>query len=168
MRQIIEHFSQDDGLLDDIEQIEGIDEAMAPDLGRLLEDAYRLERLKRELKEAEDLVKAKANAIYPQLVEQMTMLGMTSTRVRDLTLSIKEAQYVSKKGDKDGFTTDYIVDVLKKIGWSDIVSEGYAAGTLKSIVLGKMKEGEDIPDELLECLNVGSTHTIASRKVPSK
>ena len=55
---------------------------------------------------------------------------------------------VQKKPNKDGVTTDVVCRMLRQMGYGDMVSDGYAAASLKSLIGEMLKSEEGVPEEL--------------------
>lgn len=128
-------------------------------------------RLVVELKKALDELTALSKRISSEiesmgsvLVEEMAERGYQNLRVDDRKVFIRSDFYCSKKSDKYGVTTGMVIAALRGAGLGDLVSEGYAAGTLKSQIKEMIDEGVDVPEVLQRVLNYGVVQRLSISK----
>lgn len=140
------------------------DEVEALPFGQKLKAFAELENYRRELEETLKAVKETAAEIEPQLREEMALADMQSANVEGLTIYLHRTRYVSKKSDKDGVTSERLCGILRDIGWGDLVRDGYAPSSLKAKVDEVLGNGEELPPELADCLNVGEAYSLRTRK----
>lgn len=124
-----------------------------------------LEIIRRDLEDALDRVKKRANGMKDQLLEEMVLHGIKNMNVHGLTIFSRIDRYVRKKSDKDGVTTQMICDALEEIGRGEMVDDGYSPASLKSLVVEMLAEdGDGVPEQLKELLNIGSKVNLVSTK----
>ena len=139
-------------------------DATGSTLSEMLREAVAISKWKRELDAAGKLVKQAEAKLHPLLMDEMALAGMQNANIDGMTIYIQEQSFVNKKSDEDGVTKDRLCDVLDNIGWGDLVRDDYSPSSLKARVLERLHEGEEIPTELGECLNITTTHKVVIRK----
>lgn len=96
------------------------------------------------------------------LLNDMAEAGIQNVNVAGLTIYKKTDFYVSKRGE---VPTAAIVETMRQHGLGYLVSEGYNANSLKSVIREWRDEEKPIPEELASQLNIGETVRLATRKV---
>lgn len=119
------------------------------------------EELRRQLEDAIKACKAEAAQLSEGLIEDMDANGIENFKIKGLTIFQKTNRYVSKKSD---FSQGDICEELKKAGHENLCSMGYNAASLKSLVLEKMDNGEELPETLKDKLNIGEQTVLTSRR----
>src|SRR5262249_30081954 len=84
----------------------------------------RLAHDKRESDDPLDQIKAGMAELEPDLLDEMALHGVDRQTVLGLTIFPQMDLIVSKKADKDGVTTEALVEALKLCGLAYMVSEG--------------------------------------------
>lgn len=121
----------------------------------------RLENRLRELEEEAARVKAQVGKVGAALMEQFADSGVQSANANGLCVYVRVDRFVSKKG---GVPSQAVCDVLRKVGLAYMVEDGYNASSLKSKIKEYQDEGQEVPPELAELLNIGEVPRLAARK----
>ena len=153
--------------LDAIQQeVDAVDpDAPLPELlqDRVVEFA-RLERLRRRCDEGLDRVMSRINRLRPDLEQDLSAAGITSTTVDGVNLHFRRKFVVNKLSEKEhGVTTQKICDALHALGRGDLVSDGYAPSSLKSYVEECIEQHGEVPEPLKSMLYVQEMHVLTSQ-----
>lgn len=143
----------------DDEQTEPI-EVERPFAERMAEFAA-LQIRRRDVEAELETIKAKSKVLEADLLEEMSQNGIDNMRCSGLTIYKRTDLYVSKRADVE---TVELVAVMKSIGLGYLVSEGYSAQSLKSVIREHEKAQTEIPSQLAERLNIGHEVKLATRK----
>lgn len=119
-----------------------------------------LDRRRRELEDELEEIKRRRASLESMLLENFHDLGLQNMNVDGMTLYIRTNQYATKRSD---VTMEQVCQVIRRLGRSDMVSEGYHPSSLKSWVKELLENGE-VPGELSEVLNIGETYSLQTRK----
>lgn len=120
---------------------------------RLDEESVRLEEAKKE-------ANRKRETVEQQIVERYTMEGMTSTKISGLgSFILTTMNAPSIPDDKK----DAAIAAFKKY-YPDMVKETVHPQTLKGFINNALKEGTEIPPDLLENLKIFKKQYITWRK----
>ena len=118
----------------------------------------------------------KENNAAKELLEQEICQMMVddekpSTVVDGFTYSLQQKVMYTKKSEEDLAKAGIdFFDVLREQGLGDIIVERVDPRTLQSSVKAMADEldGEELPEELVECLNIFEKLTLAKRKANTK
>ncbi len=130
----------------------------------LLSEFVNLEKRRRDVDGELESIKARTTEIEPKLLEQMAELGLQNARVDGLTVFQRTDRYVTKRSEKDGVTTERLIEALRGCGLDYMVAENYSSASLKSKIVEWIVEGIEVPPELAACLNIGETLRLVTRK----
>lgn len=120
-----------------------------------------LQLRRRDVESELETIKAKSRDLEKDLLEEMSQNGIDNMRCNGLTIYRRTDLYVTKRADVE---TAELVAVMKNIGLGYLVSEGYSAQSLKSVIREHEKDGTEIPAQLVERLNIGHEVKLATRK----
>ena len=129
----------------------------------LLENYVNLSKRLRDVGDEEDTLKKQLAEIEPKLLEEFGLAGIQNVNCDGLTVYVKREKYINKKSEKDGVTTELLLERLKENGFSDLCHETYSASALKSRMLEILEVG-DIPEGVAACLNVSEGLKLGTRK----
>ncbi len=156
------------------------DEVIPEELGSLLQQFVQTEKEIRDLKAKLENAETRLAALEEPLSEQMGLNGMQNASVDGMTVFIKKTQYVSKG---KGISSEAICELLKSLDRGYMVTEGYNAMSLKSLIKeyrekwiqmepdlrDKLIETEyytddGIPKDLAASLSIGEKISVEARK----
>ena len=121
-----------------------------------------LETAKRDIENLLEDVKLRQKSLSDYLTEEMATQGIENIRQCGYTMYPRASRYVSKKSEKQGVTTQMICDVLRELGRGDMVGEAYHPSSLKSLVVEMSEQGDGVPEQLSELLNIGERITLTA------
>lgn len=124
----------------------------------------RLSMARRHADEHLDQIKSRIAELEPHLIEEMAMNGVEQTRIDGLTIYQTTDLIVSKKAEKEGVTTEVLVEALRNCGLAYMIAEGYSASSLKAKVKEWKEEGIELPAALADKINVIEKVKLVTRK----
>lgn len=124
----------------------------------------RLIATQRKLEADIKAIKNRIEECEPFILEQFTANDIQRQTVGGYTFFRKPVVFVNKKSQKDGVTTEMVCDALRACGMDYMVGDDYSASSLKSKVTEMLKEGTEIPEELLKVLNITKSEELVARK----
>lgn len=129
-------------------------------LHALLKRFVALEHERRTLEMKLDSVKARLKPIAIEALELWADSGLERLRMNGLTVHLRTDRYVTKK---TGILGEAVCEALRSIGRADMVSDGYNASSLKSLVREWIDNDDEVPEQLAELLNIGESQRLATR-----
>ncbi len=120
-----------------------------------------IELARRELEDMVKVVKKEAEQVGETLLEKMGENGIDSMRANGLTIYKNTQRYVRKDAET---STEELCKLLKDEGWGHMVADSYSAASLKAQILAAIKENEQVPDKILERLNITEVTRLITRK----
>lgn len=93
------------------------------------------------------------------IMEDFITVGIDNIKMNGRTVYIKKDIYAQIKGGKSA-----AIDVLKKAGMNDLVTEGYNTSTVNAFVRECIKGDEALPEEFGNVITAGERTKIASVK----
>lgn len=113
------------------------------------------------------------NAAKEKLEQEICQLMVDeekpSTVVDGFTYSLQQTTMYSKKSEEALAEAGIVFfDVLREQGLGDIIVERVDPRTLQSSVRAMAEECEELPEELVECLNIYDKLTLSKRKANTK
>lgn len=129
-------------------------------IGDRLKAYAALEHHRRQLESQLKSVEQESRALGEKLLEDFGETGMSNANVDGLCLYIRMDRYVSKRADA---TTEQVCEALREAGLAYMVTDGYNAASLKSLVKEYQDNGREVPPKLSELLNVGEVPRLATR-----
>lgn len=132
---------------------------------------------KEELAELTKENNAAKDQLEQEICRMMVDEEKPSTVVDGFNYSLSQKVMYSKKSEEDlaalqAETGSSFFDVLREQGLGDIIKEVVDARTLQSTVAGMAAEleesGEELPEDLTNCLNIYEKLSISKRKANTK
>lgn len=132
---------------------------------------------KEELAELTKENNAAKDKLEQEICRMMVDEEKPSTVVDGFNYSLSQKVMYSKKSEEDlaalqAETGSSFFDVLREQGLGDIIKEVVDARTLQSTVAGMAAEleesGEELPEDLANCLNIYEKLSISKRKANTK
>lgn len=132
---------------------------------------------KEELAELTKENNAAKDQLEQEICHMMVDEEKPSTVVDGFNYSLSQKVMYSKKSEEDlaalqAETGSSFFDVLREQGLGDIIKEVVDARTLQSTVAGMAAEleesGEELPEDLANCLNIYEKLSISKRKANTK
>lgn len=132
---------------------------------------------KEELAELTKENNAAKDQLEQEICSMMVDEEKPSTVVDGFNYSLSQKVMYSKKSEEDlaalqAETGSSFFDVLREQGLGDIIKEVVDARTLQSTVAGMAAEleesGEELPEDLVNCLNIYEKLSISKRKANTK
>lgn len=132
---------------------------------------------KEELAELTKENNAAKDQLEQEICRMMVDEEKPSTVVDGFNYSLSQKVMYSKKSEEDlaalqAETGSSFFDVLREQGLGDIIKEVVDARTLQSTVAGMAAEleesGEELPEDLANCLNIYEKLSISKRKANTK
>jgi hypothetical protein len=113
------------------------------------------------------------NAAKEQLEQEICQMMVDeekpSTVVDGFSYSLQQTVMYSKKSEEALAEAGIVFfDVLREQGLGDIIVERVDPRTLQSSVRAMAEECEELPEELVECLNIYEKLTLSKRKANTK
>lgn len=133
-------------------------------LPKQLKEFTDLEKERRQLEAKLKACKQQIATLSPVLMEEMAMAGIQSVKAHGMTVFTRQDFYCSKKAVVAGATTEKVCEVLRSLGYNNLVSETYSAATLKSIVKEMIDNAEQIPEQLKSLINYDHTTKLVARQ----
>lgn len=125
--------------------------------GTLLEEIVEIDRARKRLKGELDALNDARAIIEEQLLTEWEMESVTSTKVSGVTIYLHSQKWATpKNGNRQA-----VVGVLELLGMEEFVT--FNTQTLSSYVRGLEKEGEELPPELAEVIEVREDFKIKTR-----
>ena len=121
----------------------------------------QLENRRRELEAALDAVSKRANKLKGPILEDMAIHGIDNLSAHGLSIFSRVDRFVRKR---TGVDTETVCEALRRMGREDMVSDGYSASSLKSLVVEMMTEDQPVPEYLAGLLEIGEVVNLVTRK----
>lgn len=111
---------------------------------------------------------AEKEKLEQEICQMMVDEEKPSTVVDGFNYSLQQTTMYSKKSDEALHEAGLVFfDVLREQGLGDLIVERVDARTLQSSVRAMAEEGE-LPEDLVECLNIYEKLTLSKRKANTK
>jgi hypothetical protein len=123
-----------------------------------IEELIEATRHKKHLERALDEVKKTIEQMKAVVLEKFLAEGTKSVRRDDGTISIRKQFSVKPKNSKE-----HVVEALIASGYDDMVNRNYNYMSLCSFIREMDDRQEEIPEELLEALDITEDQTIMVR-----
>lgn len=129
-------------------------------MGARLKTYAELEHKRRDLEAQLKAVEQQSRELGDVLLDDFGETGMSNANVDGLCVYIRMDRYVSKKSDA---TMEQVCAALREAGLAYMVSDGYNAASLKSLIKEYNDSCVEVPPKLAELLNVGEVPRLATR-----
>ena len=128
----------------------------------VLDRKAELEALTKENNEAKE-------RLEQEICQMMVDEEKPSTVVDGFMYSLQQKTMYTKKSEEDLAEAGIVFfDVLREQGLGDLIVEKVDPRTLQSSIKAMAEECEELPEELVECLNIYEKLTLSKRKANTK
>lgn len=112
---------------------------------------------------------AEKEKLEQEICQMMVDEEKPSTVVDGFNYSLQQTTMYSKKSDEALHEAGLVFfDVLREQGLGDLIVERVDARTLQSSVRAMAEEAGELPEDLVECLNIYEKLTLSKRKANTK
>lgn len=123
---------------------------------------FKTLQLRKKQAEADvDSINRQIGIVKGKLMDKFEKEGQTSSKLSTGETIYIHSQYWAKL--KEGVTKENVLDTLRSIGLGHIISETYNSNTLSAHIRELKKEKQDIPEELVNVLEIEPTFDVRIR-----
>ena len=132
-----------------------------PDGMAALDQFAKLDRQRMALEDEIKAIKRECADLQPAVLEWFTQEGIENIRTKECLVHIVSKWKVTPKS---GYNKEDVVDALIHTGHEDLVTTSYHWTRMSALAKAASDEGTELPDELLNVIDVTEEFKVQTRK----